>query len=81
VQNAIHLKAAFPFNCEDFAYYTEVIPGAMYWLGGADPTKGKYAMLHTPYFDVDEHCLITGTIAMTTLIMETLFIESAKPGR
>ena len=81
VQNAIHLKAAFPFNCEDFAYYTEVIPGAMYWLGGADPTKGKYAMLHTPDFDVDEHCLITGTIAMTTLIMETLFIESAKPDR
>jgi len=71
-ENTIQLRAAFPFNCEDFTYYTQVISGAMYWLGGADPTSGKYAMLHTPDFDVDEHCLITGTIAMTTLLLETL---------
>jgi len=77
VHNSIHLKAAFPFNCEDFAFYTEVIPGAMYWLGGADPAKGKYAMLHSPNFDVDERCLETGTIAMTILLLETLLIENS----
>ncbi len=71
-ENAIRLKAAFPFNCEDFAYYTQIIPGAMYWLGGADPSRGKFAMLHTSDFDVDERCLVTGTIAMTTLLLESL---------
>ena len=75
--NTIQLKAAFPFNCEDFAYYTDITPGAMYWLGGANPTNGKYAMLHTPDFDVDERCLATGTIAMTILIMETLLLKSS----
>jgi amidohydrolase len=71
-QNTIQLKAAFPFNCEDFAYYTKIIPGAMYWLGAADPSRGKYAMLHTPNFDVDENSLKTGTIAMATLLISTL---------
>jgi metal-dependent amidase/aminoacylase/carboxypeptidase family protein len=68
----IHLRGAFPFNCEDFAYYTKRIPGAMYWLGAANPTQGKFAMLHTPDFDVDEHCIHTGTVAIATLLFNTL---------
>ncbi|MCB2210235.1 amidohydrolase [bacterium] len=71
----VQLKAAFPFNCEDFAYYTKEIPGAMLWLGGADPERGKYAMLHTPDFDVDERCLLTGTLAMTTLLLSALHTD------
>ncbi len=47
----------------------------MYWLGGADPSRGKYAMLHTPDFDVNERCLVTGTIAMTIMLMETLLVN------
>ncbi len=72
VENTIQLKAAFPFNCEDFAYYTQQLPGAMYWLGAADPDTHKYAMLHTPDFDVDENCLMTGTTAMAVLLLESL---------
>jgi len=72
VDNTIQLKAAFPFNCEDFAYYTKQLPGAMYWLGAADPDTHKYAMLHTPDFDVDENCLKTGTTAMAVLLQESL---------
>lgn len=71
-ENTIPLQAAFPFNCEDFAYYTKHIPGAMYWLGAADPDKGKFAMLHTSDFDVDERCLETGTMAMTALLFSAL---------
>ncbi len=71
-EKVIQLKAAFPFNCEDFAYYTQKIPGAMYWLGGANPAQGKFALLHTPDFDVDERCLEAGTLAMAALLMETL---------
>ena len=71
-ENLVHLKAAFPFNCEDFAYYTKDIPGAMFWLGGANPIAGKYALLHTPDFDVDETCLVTGTTAMAAILIEAL---------
>lgn len=70
--HTVQLQAAFPFNCEDFAYYTKHIPGAMYWLGAADPDRGKFAMLHTPDFDVDEACLTTGTMAMTALLFSAL---------
>ena len=72
LENIRQLKAAFPFNCEDFAYYTKEIPGAMYWLGAANPAQGKYAMLHTPDFDVDETCIETGTIAMAAMLFNTL---------
>ncbi len=70
--NLVELKAAFPFNCEDFAYFAKQIPGAMYWLGGANPAEGKYAMLHTPNFDVDETCLVTGAAGMTALLWDYL---------
>ena len=70
--NLIQLKAAFPFNCEDFAYFTRRIPGAMLWLGGANPVEGKFAILHTPDFDVDERCIETGTNAMAAVLVNTL---------
>jgi metal-dependent amidase/aminoacylase/carboxypeptidase family protein len=72
-ENLRHLKAAFPFNCEDFAYYTQRVPGAMFWLGAADPAKGKFAILHTPDFDVDERCIETGTVAMAALLVNALY--------
>jgi metal-dependent amidase/aminoacylase/carboxypeptidase family protein len=76
-QNLIQLRAAFPFNCEDFAYYTKYVPGAMYWLGAANPQQGKYALLHTPDFDVDEKCISVGIMAMASLIIEALHLTQA----
>lgn len=75
-ENLIRLEAAFPFNCEDFAFYTERIPGAMLWLGAANPEEGKYAMLHTADFDLDEDCLTTGVTAMAALLVEALLTYS-----
>lgn len=68
----LQVKTTYPFNCEDFAFYTRTVPGAMVWIGGANPEQGKYAMLHTPNFDVDESCLISGARAMTTLLLSIL---------
>ena len=70
--NLIPLQAAFPFNCEDFAFYTKHLPGMMLWLGAADPRAGKFALLHTPDFDVDETCLKTGTLALSAVLAECL---------
>jgi len=77
--NLRQIKGAFPFNCEDFAYYTKKIPGAMFWLGGANPGEGKYAILHTPDFDVDETCIETGTVAMAAMLFNTLSQISKTP--
>jgi len=44
---------------EDFAFYLERIPGAMFRLGCASPRAGS-APLHSPSFDIDERALTIG---------------------
>jgi metal-dependent amidase/aminoacylase/carboxypeptidase family protein len=44
---------------EDFAFYLEHVPGAMFRLGCASERVGSSA-LHTPTFDVDDEALRVG---------------------
>ena len=46
---------------EDFARFTQRIPGVFYRLGVANEEKGINSSLHSPTFDVDEKCLEIGT--------------------
>ncbi|MBC8319153.1 MAG: amidohydrolase [Bacteroidetes bacterium] len=46
---------------EDFARYTQLIPGCFYRLGTANKEKGITSNLHSPTFDVDEHSIEIGT--------------------
>lgn len=45
---------------EDFSYYLEHVPGAMFRLGVAGPQVG-HAPLHTSAFDIDESALDVGS--------------------
>ncbi|MBL7102763.1 MAG: amidohydrolase [Bacteroidales bacterium] len=47
-------------TAEDFAYYTQHIPGCFYRLGIRNIKKGINSNLHTATFDVDESSLETG---------------------
>ena len=49
---------------EDFARFTQKIPGVFYRLGVANEEKGINSSLHSPTFDVDEKCLEIGTGVM-----------------
>ncbi|HTE20163.1 MAG TPA: amidohydrolase [Armatimonadota bacterium] len=44
---------------EDFAFYLDHVPGAMFRLGCASPSAGN-APLHSPAFDLDERALAIG---------------------
>ncbi len=46
---------------EDFAFYTQRVPGAFIVLGTGNPEKGTDKPHHSPYFDVDEDVLYIGT--------------------
>ncbi|MEL6179134.1 MAG: amidohydrolase, partial [Myxococcota bacterium] len=46
---------------EDFAYYTEQVPGCFMLLGTGNPDKGTTHSVHHPAFKVDEDALPTGT--------------------
>ena len=45
---------------EDFAYYTEKIPGCFIFLGIRNEAKNIVYMCHDPRFDIDEDAMIDG---------------------
>lgn len=56
----------FGLGGEDFGFITQMVPGAMFFLGCAID-DGIERDLHTPIFDIDESCLSIGT----SILVET----------
>jgi len=61
---------------EDFAYYSQAIPGCFYRLGTRNEERGIVSGVHTPTFDIDEDALETGCGLMAWLALTEL--ESGK---
>jgi amidohydrolase len=59
-------------TAEDFAYYTQSVPACFYRLGTGNKSKGITAPVHSPYFDIDEEALRTGTGLMAYLAINEL---------
>ena len=58
------IEQPFGMGGEDFAHMAQTVPGAMFFLG-CGLADHKDRNLHTPYFDIDEQVLPTGTAIMT----------------
>ncbi len=58
-ENVVDLKIRT--TVEDFARYTQIIPGCFYRLGIANKEKGITSNLHTPTFNIDEGSIEIGT--------------------
>ncbi|CAK9165314.1 unnamed protein product [Ilex paraguariensis] len=52
---------------EDFSYYQELIPGYFFFLGAKNETNAKPALLHSPYFRVNEDALPFGAALHASL--------------
>lgn len=57
---------------EDFAWYTEAVPGALARLGVRRPGSGITHDLHQPDFDIDEQALAVGVRVMTHVALTAL---------
>lgn len=57
---------------EDFAFYTQEIPGCFYRLGVRNEAKNITSSVHTNTFDVDEDCLLHGMGLMAWLAIKEL---------
>ncbi|WP_328771552.1 M20/M25/M40 family metallo-hydrolase [Streptomyces sp. NBC_00286] len=66
------LHAAFPFNGEDFALFLREVPGAMLFLGVANPEAGLNGTPHAPDFAADERALGIGVRAMAGFLTSRL---------
>lgn len=76
--NALPLHAALPFASEDFALLLREVPGAMFFLGVADRSRGLIGFSHFPDFDIDERSIEVGTTAMSAVIWERLAKRSPR---
>ena len=54
-------------GAEDFAYYSQLIPGCFYRLGTGNKTKGITSGVHTPTFNIDESAIEIGMGMMAWL--------------
>ncbi len=61
---------------EDFAYYSQKIPGFFYWLGSGNREKGWTAFPHNPKFIIDEESIVKGVEAQVNLVLN--FLNSSK---
>ena len=66
------MRACFPFNGEDFGLFLDRVPGAMFFLGVANPVAGLSGIVHTPTFAADERAIGIGTRAMAGWLAERL---------
>lgn len=71
-QNVWRFHSLYPYAHEDFALYLEHVPGALLWLGIANPEKGIASLLHASDFDVDEDALLIGVRAITRILLHFL---------
>ncbi|MFO7670981.1 MAG: M20 family metallopeptidase [Bacteroidales bacterium] len=62
-------------TAEDFAWFTQSIPGMLYRLGVKEPGQEKVLNLHTSKFRADESALETGFALMAYLSIELLQTE------
>lgn len=75
-ENVWLFRSLYPFAHEDFALYLEHVPGALLWLGIANPEKGIASLLHASDFDVDEDALVIGVQAVTRILLHFLGLST-----
>jgi metal-dependent amidase/aminoacylase/carboxypeptidase family protein len=61
-----------PYFGEDFAFYQQIIPGALYWLGVSNSEKGTVGMPHSPGYVADEESIMVGSKAMAAVLLDYL---------
>jgi len=64
--HAVYLQPAT--GGEDFALYTQQVPGSFMRIGCTNSDKGINGPAHSPYFDLDEGALVVGVEIFTELI-------------
>ena len=57
---------------EDFAYYTQRVPGCFAFLGVGNPDIGATYSVHHPMFKVDEDALSYGSAIHVNCALKTL---------
>ena len=71
-EGLVIVSTASPYFGEDFAFFQQEIPGAMYWLGVSNAEKGTVGMPHSPGYVADEGAITVGAKAMAAVLLNYL---------
>ena len=65
-------EAEISMGGEDFAFYAEKVPGAMFRLGVGRPGDVEAVDIHRPNFDVDERAIAVGVRVFVHTVLTAL---------
>jgi metal-dependent amidase/aminoacylase/carboxypeptidase family protein len=65
-------RAPIPYFGEDFSFFQQEIPGALFWLGVSNSEKGIVGLPHSPDYVADEGAIQVGARTMVAVILELL---------
>lgn len=71
-EGLLEVNTVTPYFSEDFAYFQQHIPGAMYWLGVSNSELGYIGMPHSPGFVADEEAIFVGARVMAAVLLDYL---------
>ena len=66
------MEETTPFFSEDFAFFQEEIPGALFFMGVSNEAKGIMGMPHHPMFVADEDAIAVGIKTMSMVLVDYL---------
>jgi amidohydrolase len=69
-EDSIHLIPTPEMGGEDFAYFTQRVPGMMFRLGVGNEARGITHSVHSPRFDVDEEAIPLGAAALAGIALD-----------
>lgn len=71
-QALLVMQETTPFFSEDFAFYQEQVPGALFFMGVSNEQKGILGMPHHPMFAADEDAIEVGVKVMSLVLVDFL---------
>ena len=71
--NALYvIDGVTPFFSEDFSQFQQHIPGALYYLGVSNASRGTVGLPHSPNFVADEDVIVFGVKTMSAILVDYL---------
>ncbi|KAG6500889.1 hypothetical protein ZIOFF_040750 [Zingiber officinale] len=72
------LESPFVMGAEDFSFFSQRMPSALFWLGVGNESLGPPQPLHSPYLFLDEQALPLGAALHAAVALSYLEQHSAK---
>ncbi|KAK4757413.1 hypothetical protein SAY87_018714 [Trapa incisa] len=71
------LLSSMIMAAEDFGFYAQKMPSAMYFIGTKNESSGPHRSLHSPYLEIDEEVLPIGAALHASVAISYLRASSS----